>query len=88
MDGGAVTRLPRGGEAQCGRCARFFGSDSAFDRHLTRDGCADPAGVRNKKGELVLKLVERKGGPTWVGADQSPWAFTKSASRILGAETP
>lgn len=81
-------RLPRGAEAQCGRCARFFGSDSAFDRHLTRDGCADPADVRTKKGEAVLRLVERHRGPTWVGAGESPFATRRSASRILGAETP
>lgn len=80
-----TARLPRGAEAQCGRCSRFFGSDSAFDRHLTH-ACADPAEVRNKKGEPVLRLVERKGGPTWVGADQSPWAGSRSASRQDGAQ--
>lgn len=70
----SAKRRPQGAEAQCTRFDRFFGSTSAFDLHLTPHGCTDPAEVRAGKGrragEPLLKLVERKRGPTWVGAGE------------------
>lgn len=52
-------------EAHCTSCCAHFSSDSAFDRHLGRNGCSDPSRLRNTKGELVFVLVPRTSGKCW-----------------------
>lgn len=52
-------------EAHCPQCCAHFTSDSAFDLHLTGDGCKDPATARRKNGFALYRLVERFGGSCW-----------------------
>jgi hypothetical protein len=59
---------------ECTVCGEFFTGLSAFDAHLMRVGCQPPGDVRNKKGEVVLRLYERSAGPTWGSATESPYS--------------
>lgn len=51
-------RLPGGAECQCGECGVFFSSESAFEKHWTKDG---------HKSAREVGLVERMNarGPVW-----------------------
>ena len=68
-----AARRPKGSECECVTCSEFFGSPSAFDRHVAPVVCRPPAECRNKKtGEALFERTERKGGPTWVLAGERP----------------
>lgn len=55
-------------QAHCGICHAHFSTVANFDRHKpSYNGCGNPAEVRNRKGETILKLVEGPFGGTWTG---------------------
>ena len=55
-----ITRSPKGAECQCAAdgCGLFFSSESAFERHWTKNGHASPESVG-----LVVRDGPR--GPVW-----------------------
>jgi len=55
-------------EIHCVRCCAHFGSPSACDRHIEGGRCTDPSTVVNRRGEPVLKRVNRTSGGVWVRA--------------------
>ena len=87
-------RRPRGAEAHCTLCGRFFTSDSGFDRHVRPVGCADPAYLRNRRSDPVFEVVERAGGPTWSAihydrnGERVQHLLSRSPSRQEGPRTP
>lgn len=54
--------------AHCPTCHATFTSDTAFDLHLSADGCKDPSTARRRNGIALYRLVERFGGPAWAMA--------------------
>jgi len=42
--------------AHCSACHRTFSSVTGFDRHRVAGRCVDPAIMRTKKGEPVMRL--------------------------------
>lgn len=74
------------GEAHCANgCCRHFTSDSAFDRHLVKDECVDPAELRTKDGDPILELTERASGPAWKRAGEPDPRFV---SALTGEQNP
>jgi hypothetical protein len=76
-------------EAHCPSCCSHFTSDSAFDAHLTRNGCADPATITRdrgvRRGRPVFELVERSSGPAWQFADEREHPFSHLGGELRAA---
>jgi hypothetical protein len=54
-------------ECHCRICHRHFSTVANFDRHQpARHGCPNPATLRGKTGNPVLRPVDRGGATTWV----------------------
>ena len=61
-------------QAHCVSCHSHFSTPSAFDKHITDEGCRQPEQLRDKHGNYVLGLRVDKWGRTWSFAgDGTPW---------------
>jgi hypothetical protein len=49
----------------CTTCHASFATITGFDRHRRSDSCLDPATLRTRKGEPVLRAVREPYGQVW-----------------------
>lgn len=76
-------------EAHCRICHAHFTTVSAFDKHQpTRGGCPDPAALRDGRGNPVLELADRGGGPVWGhwASAESRAAFRERRAKLREAD--
>ena len=65
-------RWGRLSEAHCAACHEQFSTVANFDQHRMKGECVWPAALYTRNGEPRQRLVERAGGPTWVGFEERP----------------